>query len=76
MTEAYLPIGAMQMPPGFKYENIALAGRPTHQKYDRFWLKHPPMSPGRRAKIFSPFAALEGFSELIADIENQSKVDE
>lgn len=62
-------IGAMAMPEGFKYKNIALAGRPIHQKYDRFWMKHPPMSPGRRAKIFSPFAALEGFDDRIAEKE-------
>ena len=58
-------LGAMQMPAGFKYKDILRRGRPRHEKYDSFWLKHPPMSPSRWAKIFAPFDALDGFDGRI-----------
>ena len=58
-------IGERQMPTGFKYKDTFLHGRPVHQKYDSFWRKHPPMDPRHRAKIFSPFDALDGFDEAI-----------
>ena len=32
-------------------------------------MKHPPMNLSRRAKIFSPFAALKGYDEEIAKTE-------
>ena len=58
-------IGAMTMPPSFEYKKVFLRGRPIHEKYDSFWCKHPPMDPGRWAKIFAPFDALEGFDEAV-----------
>ena len=58
-------IGAMAMPQDFKYKRVYLRGRPRHRKYDSFWRKHPPMDPGKWAKIFSPFDALAGFDEGI-----------
>ena len=58
-------IGAMAMPVDFKYREVFLKGRPRHERFDDFWRKHPPMSPSRWAKIFSPFDALEGFDECI-----------
>ena len=58
-------IGERQMPPVFKYKDTFLRGRPQHQKYDSFWRKHLPMDPRHRAKIFSPFDALDGFDEAI-----------
>lgn len=59
--------GSMQMPDGFKYKEILRRGRPRHEKYDSFWLKHPPMPPSRWAKIFAPFDALDGFDERIEE---------
>lgn len=59
-------IGAMDIPPDFKYLDVFLRGRPQHERYDRFSIKHPKMDPGKRAKIFAPFDALRGFSELVA----------
>ena len=38
-----------------------------HGPYDEFSLRHPKMQLGQRAKIFSPFDALAGFSEAIDD---------
>ena len=65
----YTDIGQMQMPPGFRYAKIAAQGRPRHEKFDTFYMKHPNMNVGKRAKIFSPFDALKGFNEAVASKE-------
>ena len=52
-------IGDMPMPAGFKYKKVFLKGRPA--------LNHFPMPQGRRAKIFSPFDALEGFDDAVSN---------
>lgn len=68
MYAANYPVpGIMQMPAGFKYKDILRRGRPRHEKYDSFWLKHPPMPPERWAKIFAPFDVLDGFDERILE---------
>ena len=54
------------MPADFRYRTVMLRGKPQHEKTDAFSIRHPPMPPGRWAKIFSPFDALKGFSESIA----------
>lgn len=59
-------IGVMEMPPDFKYLDVYQKGKPTHDRYDRFSIRHPRMDPGKRAKIFAPFDALRGFSEAIS----------
>ena len=64
-SAAYPTIGFMQMPAGFKYKDIFMRGRPRHEKYDSFYIKHPPMPSSRWAKIFAPFDALDGFDERI-----------
>lgn len=56
-------------PQDFKYIEVIKAGKPTHQKYDNFYLKHPPMKLSKRAKIFSPFDALKGFNEAVQSKE-------
>ena len=56
-------------PQDFKYIEVIKAGKPTHQKYDIFYLKHPPMQLSKRAKIFSPFDALKGFNDAIQSKE-------
>ena len=53
------------LPIGFKYTAAFLAGRPQHHRFDDFSRKHPKMDRGRRAKIFAPFDALDGYSESI-----------
>ena len=59
-------IGYMAMPNNFEYRDVYMKGQPRHQKFDPFWMKHPPMDSGHRAKIFAPFDALAGFSDSIA----------
>ena len=65
----YPIIGSMAMPAAFKYMDVLRRGKPRHEKFDSFWRKHPPMEPGRWAKIFAPFDALEGFDERISEKE-------
>ena len=59
----------MQIPQGFMYRNAFLHGRPKHKKFDDFYIRHPFMDHGKRAKIFAPFDALAGFNELILSKE-------
>ena len=59
-------IGEIPMPPGFRYKEIFLRGKPQHEKADAFRIRHPSMDVGRRAKIFAPFDALKGFNEAVA----------
>ncbi len=54
------------MPGNFPLKNVFMKGRPKHEKYDPFWIRHPPMPAGRRAKLFAPFAALKGYDEEVA----------
>ena len=71
-TGKYAGIGNISMPANFRYAEIFRRGRPRHGKpgvlstYDAFYIKHPPMSPLRRAKLFAPFDALAGFGGRIA----------
>ena len=66
----------MEMPSGFKYQDVFLEGKPRHDRFDSFSARHPKMSLDRRAKIFAPFDALEGFSERIKEAENAASVNE
>ena len=59
-------IGYMQMPENFIYKEVFLKGKPKHQRFDGFSLRHPSMDCGRRAKIFDPIDALAGFNEAVA----------
>lgn len=54
------------MPVDFRYREVFLKGKPQHERFDLFRIRHPSMDVGRRAKIFSPFDALKGFNEAIA----------
>ena len=58
-------IGIMPMPAGFKYREVFLKGKPRHDRYDSFRIRHPEMDPGKRAKLFAPFDALRGFDFAI-----------
>ena len=75
MDEEQSAIGYIEMPPDFKYKAVYLKGRPKHNKNDEFWIKHPPMSVSKWAKIFSPFDALRGFGDAIRDTEKNSEDD-
>ena len=58
-------IGVMPMPTDFKYKDVFLKGRPQHERFDAFSIRHPKMDCGKRAKIFAPFDALRGFDFAI-----------
>ena len=49
------------------YETFQKEGMPEKDMY--FYLRHPKMPCGKRAKIFAPFAALKGFDEEVASKE-------
>ena len=51
-----------KVPLSFPYLRVLMQGRPEHREENP---KHPPMDRGHRAKIFAPFDALDGFSEMI-----------
>lgn len=53
-----------------RYKKVLEKGKPEHDPYDDFSIKHPRMDLSRRAKIFSPFDALKGFSDEIANTES------
>lgn len=59
-------IGVMAMPADFRYREVFLKGKPRHDRYDPFRIRHPRMNRGHRAKIFAPFDALKGFNEAVA----------
>lgn len=69
-------IGYMPMPVSFSYRDVFFRGKPKHEKYDDFSLKHPKMDVGHRAKIFAPFDALKGFNEAVAakDVIYEDKI--
>ena len=69
VSTAYPVIGIIPMPADFKYEEVLRLGRPRHEKWDSFSLRHPPMTAAHWAKIFCPFDALDGFDERIAEKE-------
>ena len=54
------------IPKGFRYSEVLRGGKPVHEKFDSFSVKHPSMPLEKRAKIFSPFDALKGFDEAIS----------
>ncbi len=58
-------IGDMPYPAEFKYDDVIRHGKPVHAINDSFAVKHPAMALGKRAKIFSPFDALKGFTEAV-----------
>ena len=62
----YPPLGFMKMPADFRYRHVLEKGKPRHDKYSRFRIRHPEMPCSRRAKIFAPFDALKGFNEAIS----------
>ena len=58
-------LGVMTMPAGFRYRDVCLKGKPEHERFDAFRIRHPQMDVGKRAKIFAPFDALRGFNFAI-----------
>ena len=56
----------IKIPKGFRYPEVLRRGKPVHEKFDNFSIRHPSMPLEKRAKIFSPFDALKGFNEAIS----------
>ena len=54
------------VPVDFPYLNALLLGRPRHTM-DDFSFRHPQMDQGKRAKVFAPFDALDGYGESISE---------
>ena len=54
----------MDIPDTFPYREVFLRGRPRHE-HDDFHRLHPPMERGKRAKIFAPFDALDGYGNAV-----------
>ena len=54
----------MEIPEDFPYRDVFLRGRPEHRD-DGFWDEHPKMERERRAKLFAPFDALDGYGDAI-----------
>ena len=67
-------IGVMPMPAGFRYREVFLKGKPQHERFDNFRIRHPRMDVGKRAKLFAPFDALRGFNFAIL-MKNELYVD-
>ena len=59
-------VGDIPMPAAFRYREIFYRGKPRHSKTDPFRIRHPSMDLGRRAKLFSPFEAMKGFSSAVS----------
>ena len=57
----------------FKYRAVYEKGKPTHDRYDSFSIRHPSMDLARRAKIFTPFDALKGFGEELLKVERAAE---
>ena len=53
------------IPPDFPYLCILMQGRPRHD-HDAFSAQHPQMERSKRAKIFAPFDALDGYGDSLA----------
>ena len=70
-------IGVMPMPADFKYAEVMRKGKPQHERFDPFSIKHPKMDHGKRAKIFAPFDALKGFNEAVSakDVLYESRIE-
>ena len=62
-------INTAPIPSSFKYFTVYEKGKPVHERYDPFSIKHPAMDLRKRAKIFAPFDALKGFNEAITTTE-------
>ena len=58
-------LDGMEVPLDFPYASVFLQGPPKHSQFDEFSLKHPPLERAKRAKIFAPFDALDGYGDAV-----------
>lgn len=66
----------VEVPTDFPYLSVIFQGPPKHSR-DDFSLRHPKMELGKRAKIFAPFDALDGYGDAVRskDVEYVEKID-
>ena len=71
-----ISLDGLEIPIDFPYITAFFQGRPKHE-HDEFSLKHPKMEYGKRAKIFAPFDALDGYSDAVRskDVDYIDRVD-
>ena len=71
-----LPLDGLEIPIDFPYLSAIFQGPPKHI-HDDFSRKHPRMELERRAKIFAPFDALDGYSDAVRskDVEYVDRTD-
>ena len=60
-----LPWNGVDVPLNFPYLSTYLQGPPHYNRYDEFFFFFPRMELGKRAKIFAPFDALDGYSDAV-----------
>ena len=63
---AFILLDGRVIPLNFPYLSILMQGRPQHEM-DDFAFRHPRMDQGKRAKIFAPFDALDGYGESVSN---------
>ena len=68
-------LGYTPEPKYFKYKEVMEHGKPQHEPFDAFRLKHPSMPLQKRAKIFAPFDALRGFNFKIREAQTSAEQD-
>lgn len=66
MQQRYVLLNGEVIPVAFPYLDVLMQGRPRHDQ-DDFCFRHPQMEQGKRAKLFAPFDALDGYSESLSD---------
>ncbi|MBR5109944.1 MAG: hypothetical protein IK099_07095 [Clostridia bacterium] len=66
MEQALFLLDGRAVPLDFPYLQVFLQGRPRHDR-DDFYFRHPPMEQGKRAKLFAPYDALDGYSESVRE---------
>ena len=59
-------VHGVAVPVQFPYLSVLLQGRPRHG-WDDFARRHPPMEREKRAKLFAPYDALDGYSAHVRE---------
>ena len=62
---AFILLDGRVIPMDFPYLPVLMQGRPRHEM-DEFAFRHPRMEQGKRAKVFAPFDALDGYGESVS----------
>ena len=62
---AFVLLDGRAIPMDFPYLQVLMEGRPQHDT-DDFCFRHPQMEQGKRAKLFAPFDALDGYGESVS----------